>query len=647
MDHDSGTAALPSKERIALESEKATGKLDTSAKEHKGSDKTNGMAEYTGGHRKKTVANWLKEAADKFRWEANGANAHNDTAENGKRRSNVNLAIDDKQAHDNDERPISNTTTERNPCTASTSMPQPIRQVRSRRATQELFARLKLVCSKTTDFVGQVRQAVLSCCGLGEDDKFAIGSKSASPASQGKELGQQPPQASSSSSTVSPEDYMARWLSKTFGSIASIPDNALLKLASTFTSTADTAGEPSSTGKVDRDDSGTNNFAFMVQINDENPKICIRVPACGREGLWTNRDAQALREYALIMKMIGENTKFPIPKVLGFDNTMDNFIGAPYIAMSFAEGRPVEQIWHEDGEEQESKRQRILKTLAEGAAELRSFKFTKMGAVKFHEDDKTPYIGTSYNANFGFTVRDAEFFEKQEELYLAEPHTSSRKHAEERLNVFKETNRKMHGWKTRKNGCFWEGLAIHAYMSAMLDIIEANLKKSSVTAEETFVLCHADYDWQNIFADDNGTITAVIDWDRLETVPQFRGWSRVPDFLQHDWEDNFTWPYLDLPRMSPEDYDRYRADYARYMKDACGEEESKFTAKSALYDCTWSYAGFERDQEELVRKVVHTILPRIPWSRGHLLGIGKMIDEGRDPIVELGLKARLDELFSV
>jgi hypothetical protein len=70
------------------------------------------------------------------------------------------------------------------------------------------------------------------------------------------------------------------------------------------------------------------------------------------------------------------NTKIPVPEVLTFDATLDNYIGAPYCLMERLPGKPAQQLWYEDTKdrncitandvtaETETKRCNFLRSLA-------------------------------------------------------------------------------------------------------------------------------------------------------------------------------------------------------------------------------------------------------------------------------------------
>ncbi|KAF2090979.1 hypothetical protein K490DRAFT_62309 [Saccharata proteae CBS 121410] len=449
------------------------------------------------------------------------------------------------------------------------------------------------------------------------------------------------------------ETEWERWRRETFGLVAGIADGALVKLADGYLTAA---GVPQETKVLDvrvrTDTTGSNNIAFIIgftfQTQEVKPlKICIRVPACGTRGKWTEKDGEVLRDYALTMKMIGEKApKFPIPKIYGFDTTLDNPLGAPYIAMAFAEGQTLDHVWLDNSGPitMEQKRQRILQSLAEAMSELRRFRYSMMGSLKFKEDEKTEHIGDSYFANFGNTTRDSEFIANHLEDYVLEAQESSQEYLNEHLEVWRELKIKV--LNERPNPAYLlEVRGMYSYLSAIIDLMP--VAKDPKTGKENFVLVPPDFDIQNILVDNNGNITALIDWDRVESQPCFLGWASCPEFLKEDWDHDYKWPNSSRYQLSPEEFDRYRADYARYMKQACSgaEEECAITEKSALFGAVWRNIGRgDDDHRQLLEKILAIVCPRV-LVRDHLIEVGK---HGLDnALSNLGIKAKLEELFAV
>jgi hypothetical protein len=89
----------------------------------------------------------------------------------------------------------------------------------------------------------------------------------------------------------------------------------------------------------------------------------------------------------------------------------------------------------------------------------------------------------------------------------------------------------------------------------------------SLDTPPTFSLGHPDFNYQNIFTNDEGDITGLIDWDGTHTLPRALGFARYPSWITRDW-DPVKYGY-DEPdgreEDSPAQLLSYRREYAASM----------------------------------------------------------------------------------
>ncbi|KAF2139943.1 uncharacterized protein K452DRAFT_274515 [Aplosporella prunicola CBS 121167] len=417
-----------------------------------------------------------------------------------------------------------------------------------------------------------------------------------------------------------------------WGPVLDIPDAGLIILALNLIPGADD-DEITVIGKT----KGQNNAVYILQYG-QGLKICIRIPACGWGSRWTAADAAALRNVALTMRYVKKHTRLPVPSMFAYDISFNNAINAPYIAMEFMEGKPLEKAWDDDSGKVslETRRQNILRTLASSAAEFRSLRFDKLGAICFPPDDEEhPYVGPTYNANFG-KGRDEDFvpeahFQDVEDcskLYFQRFLQSAREYAAAYFGVGSES--------------FIEVEGLYRIFSIMLEEFPWTENKGG--AGETFFLAPPDFGWQNILADDCGNITGILGWDRPVTLAGFLGWARFPDYLAKDWIQGLAWPRLcsyDGLTM-----DRYRGDYARYLSQACRVDDDdssshKYTHKSHLYYAILISLAQEEMMKGLLDRMIPHVLPGVIRS-DMCREIGK---NGLRPEDEEHLRNRLQEFL--
>ena len=83
---------------------------------------------------------------------------------------------------------------------------------------------------------------------------------------------------------------------------------------------------------------GSYHILYLITFTD-NTTWLFKFPGTGYSPTWTPAHARKLRSEAMTMKYIKKRTtKLPVPEVYGFDESVENIVGAPYIAMEFIKG---------------------------------------------------------------------------------------------------------------------------------------------------------------------------------------------------------------------------------------------------------------------------------------------------------------------
>jgi hypothetical protein len=119
-----------------------------------------------------------------------------------------------------------------------------------------------------------------------------------------------------------------------------------------------------------------------------------------------------LENEALLMQRTRHHTNCPVPKVVAYDEKLNNAIGAPYILMEKIEGTLALDMWlgqpykhipdaemhlHADDPslELEQKRITFLRLLAQAMSQLAPLKFNEIGIPVFYNptDEQPDYIG--------------------------------------------------------------------------------------------------------------------------------------------------------------------------------------------------------------------------------------------------------------
>lgn len=390
--------------------------------------------------------------------------------------------------------------------------------------------------------------------------------------------------------------------------------------------------------------SGLNNDVSLVKYHPGKEKRCIRVPASGWDGKWSQEDKDQLTRSNNIMRYLRKHTAIPVPEIFHWDTELDNHIGAPFTVMAFVDGESPKELWFEgvypeQGSMREEKeygfnfrrvkklkglerrRQKILKSLATTLAEFQHLKFDKLGSLSCADGEDGPLEVIPFsNLCYG----------REEAGYSADSGIDGK--------IFNHTIASLQ-FLLRKMKYLWEyeeKMAIDANNDPLTDseddpFTDTDIKRGLEhlygivlcclpiprrDESETFVLAPPDFGSQNIKCNKDGEITALIDWDLVDTRPHITGWCTPPEWLAMDWyrPGRYTWPDN---VMAPADLERYRNDYAGYLRDACDDSDEaqdwKFTTKAPMFEAIVDSLVYQDEDRmlETMFSLLGTFLPRM------------------------------------
>lgn len=139
--------------------------------------------------------------------------------------------------------------------------------------------------------------------------------------------------------------------------------------------------------------------AFPFRFKD-GVRWIARFPVNGTKEKWDEMSAIALETEAQTMIMLGKKTTIPLPRVFSYSTTAGNELNCPFILMSLVQGHSLHRVWwgHLNGlhnaEENRQCRHRALKGVADAMYQLRQFRYSTGGALKFDPGNgKTVGIG--------------------------------------------------------------------------------------------------------------------------------------------------------------------------------------------------------------------------------------------------------------
>lgn len=305
---------------------------------------------------------------------------------------------------------------------------------------------------------------------------------------------------------------------------------------------------------------GTFNLECIIGL--DNSRMVIRIPACGRSGSLTRPAEEWLQSHVRTLKYVREHTTIPVPEVYHFDTTSRNEISAPYIAMSYIEGGRIADLWFDGNGPTplEKRRRRILEHLAQLMAQLHVHRFDKIGSLvpnhPFAPDDDLrlgPCFGWDHSDGGLMAINSSPPFQSSKAW----------------LRNYWAPLSKTHEETTLADGTY-------KLLRTMLSMIPDQTSD--------FKLAPDQFDWQNVMADEEGNITALVNWDNAQTTPDVLGCLRYPAWIvvERGGRDN-----------GPDKLREYRAYYLEKMKAALAEQDPeragdyKYTANSNAVEAFW------------------------------------------------------------
>ncbi|EME83308.1 uncharacterized protein MYCFIDRAFT_81812 [Pseudocercospora fijiensis CIRAD86] len=445
---------------------------------------------------------------------------------------------------------------------------------------------------------------------------------------------------------------------KYWGPIRRIDHSQIIDLAKNATK------NPTSEWRVIKEPRGAFNQSYIVE-SDSQQRLNVRVPACGFHPRWNEVDAKLLHDTALGMEWIRQRTGLPIPELVSYDASLNNEIGAPYILMSYINGKPLNETWPGNGDdpaEVHEQRLKVLRQLSRLVVKFSSLQFDRFGALTFPIGDnenpgnpKDPIIDEALRLKDSniFTIH-RKFFGLPVDRSLAELVATRKEYAE---SVCEEKRRYHEAVAAAKNLRPRSSASVesknksdvvagyHCLWAMMQDAFLAVARLGA--NEPEFALMQSDFNPQNILVNEDHEIVGLIDFDCTEAIPRQMAWCCVPHWLAADWNDDYMWPAEGgvLQHMSPEEFGMYRVEYCRLLREACEHDEGlsdhRFSSKSHIYrSLLSSYEDFDKIKG-FVSNVMAEILPRnVKSLDSYAERIGKV---GLQKGEEAWLQRRLEE----
>ncbi|KAI0048702.1 kinase-like protein [Auriscalpium vulgare] len=285
--------------------------------------------------------------------------------------------------------------------------------------------------------------------------------------------------------------------------------------------------------------SGSSNIVYTLEFSD-GAKWVLRIPF----EEWSDAQAHRMRLDIVAQQYILSHTSIPIPRIYSYDCTSDNALGHPYMLMAFVHGTRLVDVWNDPtwwtGERTKA---RLLNSYARHMVELARLEFDAIGCL-----DKVEPDGPHFIAPFP-TTSPGPF--KSAHTYIS--------------TVLNEELRTHHD----------------PFLAALHIFLNSLLERQYDGAP--FILRHPDPDSQNVFVDETGEVSGLIDWDNVQIRPRQLGALAFPAWLTVDWDPIAYFMYADEPHCDTrEDLHMYRNMYVDGIAKASDGALSAVTRNSHI-----------------------------------------------------------------
>ncbi|OZJ03858.1 hypothetical protein BZG36_03676 [Bifiguratus adelaidae] len=201
------------------------------------------------------------------------------------------------------------------------------------------------------------------------------------------------------------------------------------------------------------------------------------------------------------MKYIEQHTTIPVPKIIHYDSTSHNSVGAEYIIMSKVQGVRLCDVWNKMSTAQQKD---VLSQYIDIVLQLKSLEFPQIGSLYYNERYKSFEIGEAIEMSWFLDER----------AIISDVHRGPFNSTYDYLQsaIQKESIYvKDYGSKSDQQHDLHD-------LDALSRIVTSLTQSQSYPSSETFVLCHGDLHSSNIMVH-GSTITAVIDWECSGAYP--------------------------------------------------------------------------------------------------------------------------------
>jgi hypothetical protein len=225
---------------------------------------------------------------------------------------------------------------------------------------------------------------------------------------------------------------------------------------------------------------------------------------------WSPTLEKRLRSDIIGMQLIQSRTNIPIPRIHDFSVNPENAIGRPYMLMERVKGTQLCKLWFDHAWFTEERRKTVFESLVSYMSQLQSLEFLSIGSLDY-----------DVHSNSHFVAPLLPSFDD-----IANGNTTARgPYSTVHAYLLGEISTQISSAPTTD----------HQVSLALLRMFAGSLPDETLDGPP-FVLSMPDFNYQNVFVDNDGNVTGLIDWDGMFVGPRQGGYARYPSWITRDWD---------------------------------------------------------------------------------------------------------------
>lgn len=211
-------------------------------------------------------------------------------------------------------------------------------------------------------------------------------------------------------------------------------------------------------------------------------------------------------------RLIQNSTIIPIPRIHDFSVIPKNALGRPYMLMERVKGKQLCTLWFDPTWFTEERRRTVFDSLVFYMSQLQVLTFPSIGSL-----DYDPKLDSH------FVIPFVPFYDGFDES--GSENTTSGPYNTVHAYLIDQITSQM-GSASSINDKVRLAL-LRMFVGLLLD---------ETLDGPPFVLSMPDFNYQNVFVDDDGNVTSLIDWDNTMVGPRQGGYAKYPSWITRDWD---------------------------------------------------------------------------------------------------------------